>query len=118
MYDVRRHGCRRHAMPRACMPSDKSHSQPDAALAKRHFFVSRAGADAAWAEWIASQLKAQGFTVVIQDWDFGPGVNFVHKMHQASMDTERTIAVLSPRYFNSPYTLAEWTAAFNRDPLG
>ena len=94
------------------MLPEEPQSPRDAASAKRHFLVSRTGADAAWAEWIAWQLEAEGFTVVIQDWDFGPGVNFVHKMQQASKDTERTLAVLSPRYFNSPFTEAEWTAAF------
>ena len=89
-----------------------------APIAKPDFFVSRTGADAAWAEWIAWQLEAHGYRVVIQDWDFGPGVNFVHKMHQASKNAERTIAVLSPRYFQSSFTEAEWTTAFYRDPDG
>ncbi len=79
------------------------------------FFISRTGADSAWAQWIAWQLEANGYSVVIQDWDFGPGVNFVHKMQQASTDAERTIAVLSPRYFQSSLTEAEWTAVFYRD---
>jgi tetratricopeptide (TPR) repeat protein len=100
------------------MQSEESQSPPDAASFKRDFFVSRAGADAAWAEWIAWQLEAAGFTVAIQDWDFAPGVNFVHMMQQASKDAERTIAVLSPHYFNSPFTEAEWTTAFYRDPSG
>ena len=44
-------------------------SQPNE---KVDFFVSRTGADAAWAQWIAWQLEAEGYRVVIQDWDFGP----------------------------------------------
>ena len=91
---------------------------PDATNQKVDFFVSRTGADAAWAQWIAWQLEAKGYRVVIQDWDFGPGVNFVHKMQQAATDAERTIAVLSPRYFQSAFTEAEWTIAFHRDPAG
>ena len=90
----------------------------DAPSSKADFFVSRTGADAAWAQWIAGQLEAKGYEVVIQDWDFGPGVNFVHKMQQASTEAERTIAVLSPRYFQSRFTEAEWTAAFYRDASG
>jgi len=90
----------------------------DATNQKVDFFVSRTGADAAWAQWIAWQLEAKGYRVVIQDWDFGPGVNFVHKMQQAATDAERTIAVLSPRYFQSAFTEAEWTTAFHRDPAG
>jgi tetratricopeptide (TPR) repeat protein len=85
---------------------------------KLDFFVSRTGTDAAWAQWVAWQLEAKGYKVVVQDWDFGPGVNFVHKMQQAATEAERTIAILSPRYFQSPYTEAEWTVAFCRDPGG
>ncbi len=81
------------------------------------FFVSRTGADAAWAQWIAWQLEATGYKVVLQDWDFGPGVNFVGKMQQASTDAKQTIAVLSERYFQSRFTEAEWAAAFYQDRL-
>jgi tetratricopeptide (TPR) repeat protein len=92
--------------------------QAPAAAPTKDFFVSRTGADAAWAQWIAWQLEAAGYRVVIQDWDFGPGVNFVHKMQQAATDAKRTIAILSPRYFQSSFTEAEWTTAFYRDPSG
>ena len=34
------------------------------------FFVSYTSADRAWAEWIAWQLEAEGYTVVVQAWDF------------------------------------------------
>ena len=91
---------------------------PEGPSEKGDFFISRTSADAAWAQWIAWQLEASNYTVVIQDWDFAPGVNFVHKMQEASTDTERTIAVLSPRYFQSSFTEAEWTAAFYRDASG
>jgi hypothetical protein len=66
-----------------------------AAAPTKDFFVSRTGADAAWAQWIAWQLEAAGYSVVIQDWDFGPGGNFVHKMQQAVTDAKRTIAILT-----------------------
>jgi hypothetical protein len=39
----------------------------------RNFFVSYTGADAAWAEWIAHTLEANGHTTVLQAWDFRPG---------------------------------------------
>lgn len=55
---------------------------------------------------------------MIQDWDFAPGVNFIHKMQQAAIETEGTITVLSRRYFESAFTEAEWTAEFYRDALG
>ena len=100
-----------------CMP-ETPQPTADAPSKRINFFVSRTGADSAWAQWIAWQLERKGYSVVIQDWDFGPGVNFIHKMQQASTEAECTIAVLSQRYFQSPYTEAEWTAAFYRDPSG
>jgi TIR domain-containing protein len=47
------------------------------------FFVSYTGADRAWAEWIAWQLEAEGYQVLVQAWDFEPGDNFVARMRDA-----------------------------------
>jgi tetratricopeptide (TPR) repeat protein len=82
------------------------------------FFISRAGADSEWAEWIAWELEEAGFTTRLQDWDFGPGSNFVVEMDNATKDTERTIAVLSSAYLDAKFTKPEWTAAFRKDPTG
>ncbi|MGH8885688.1 MAG: toll/interleukin-1 receptor domain-containing protein [Egibacteraceae bacterium] len=85
---------------------------------QRDFFVSRAGADRAWAEWIAWQLEETGYTAVVQDWDFAPGENFIGRMRQALDAAGYTIAVLSDAYFRSPYCEDEWTGAFVRDEHG
>ena len=82
------------------------------------FFISYTGVDRAWAEWIAWQLQAAGYTVVLQAWHFDPGTNFVQAMQQASMNATRTIAVLSPDYFTARFTQSEWQAAFVQDPTG
>ena len=82
------------------------------------FFISYTHVDRSWAEWIAWQLEAAGYTTVIQAWDFRPGANFVLAMQQAAAESERTIAVLSPAYLQSGFTAAEWAAAFARDPTG
>jgi TIR domain len=74
--------------------------------------------DQAIAEWIAGVLEAEGYTTVIQAWDFRPGGNFVLDMHHASANTKRTIAVLSPNYLRSEFTQPEWAAAFVQDPTG
>ena len=87
-------------------------------MADAHFFISYTSADCDWAEWIAWQLEATGYTTVIQAWDFRPGGNFVVAMQRAAAESERTIAVLSPAYLQSGYTAAEWGAAFARDPTG
>jgi hypothetical protein len=80
--------------------------------------VSYAGADLRWAEWIAWILEDAGHSVVIQAWDFAGGSPFVHKMHRAVQDAERTVAVLSAAYLQSAYAEAEWQAAWVEDPSG
>src|SRR5687767_1914859 len=82
------------------------------------FFVSYTSADRAWAEWIAWQLEAEGYTVVVQAWDFRPGGDFVQQMHQVIQEAEQTIAVLSPAYITSAFGGAEWRAVFAKDPTG
>src|ERR1044072_229763 len=69
----------------------------------KDFFVSYNRADRAWAEWIAWQLEEARYTVVVQDWDFRPGTNFVIDMHRAAEDCERTILVLSPASLASEF---------------
>ncbi|MEU0392392.1 toll/interleukin-1 receptor domain-containing protein [Streptomyces sp. NPDC006208] len=46
-------------------------------------FVSHAGADRAWAEWVAWQLVDAGYEVELDHWDWGAGENFVLKMNEA-----------------------------------
>jgi tetratricopeptide (TPR) repeat protein len=82
---------------------------------QRDFFVSYTGADRAWAEWIAWQLEDDGWTTVLQAWDFHPGDNFVERMRDALEQADRTIALLSPAYLASPYASDEWTGAFLHD---
>jgi tetratricopeptide (TPR) repeat protein len=84
----------------------------------RDFFISYTGADRAWAEWIAVQLEAAGYTTLLQAWDFRPGSDFVEHMHRAIEQTERTIALLSQRYLASVFAAAEWHAIFAKDPSG
>jgi hypothetical protein len=64
----------------------------------KDFFISYNRADRAWAEWIARELQAAGFSVVSQFADFGPGSNFVVEMDRATQEAERLLAVLSPAY--------------------
>ncbi len=82
------------------------------------FFISYTGPDRSWAEWIAWQLEDAGFSTRLQAWDFRPGNNFILEMNDAMLVAKRTIAVLSPAFLESPYTSAEWAAAFAEDPTG
>jgi tetratricopeptide (TPR) repeat protein len=82
------------------------------------YFISYTNADRGWAEWIAWQLKEAGSSVVLQAWDMVPGLDFLHEMQKATTTAGRTLAVLSPAYFTSQFSEAEWRVAFADDPSG
>jgi len=76
------------------------------------FFVSHAGADRAWAEWVAWQLTDAGYTVELDVWDWAAGRNFVTAMSDALEHCGRVVALFSAAYFDrSRYTTEEWTSA-------
>jgi hypothetical protein len=50
----------------------------------RDFFISYTGVNRPWAEWIAVQPEAAGYTTLLQAWDFRPGSAFLHQMQQAT----------------------------------
>ena len=75
------------------------------------FFVSHAGADRAWAEWVAWQLIEAGYTVELDVWDWAAGRNFVTAMSDALDRCDRVLALVSSAYFDrSRYTTMEWSA--------
>lgn len=84
----------------------------------KDFFISYTALDVQWAEWIAWQLETSGYSVIIQQWDFLPGSNFVISMQEACLGSETTIAVLSNEYLAKAFPASEWAAAFARDPMG
>ena len=93
------------------------HNLPSAVL-MMDFFISYNQADRSWAEWIAWQLEEAGYSTINQFWDFRPGSNFVEKMQRATVEAERTIAIVSPDYLSSEFARSEWDTAFANDPLG
>ena len=58
------------------------------------FFVSHAGRDRAWAEWVAWQLADAGYAVELDVWDWAAGKNFMTAMSDALDRAERGGAVL------------------------
>ena len=83
------------------------------------FFVSHAGRDQAWAEWVAWHLVEAGYTVELDCWDWAAGENFVRRMHAAVEIANRAVALFSPAYFEEiRYTTEEWTSALVRNSEG
>src|ERR1700744_3291528 len=76
------------------------------------FFVSHAGADRAWAEWVAWQLIDAGYSVELDVWDWAAGRNFITAMSDALDRCARVVALFSAAYFERPrYTTEEWANA-------
>ena len=87
-------------------------------MTKVDFFISYTKVDEEWAKWIAWEIKKQGFTCIIQAWDFTPARSFIDQMNAAIKRSKQTIAVLSPEYLKSKYAVAEMNAALADDPRG
>ena len=81
------------------------------------FFVSHAGADRAWAEWVAWQLTDAGHTVELDVWNWATGQNFVLAMSDALARCDRVVGLFSAVYFDRDrYTSDEWAAALLHVP--
>jgi len=75
-------------------------------------FVSHAGRDGQWAEWVAWYLQENGYKVELDIWHWRPGEDFVKKMSEALEKASAVVALFSPQYFGpGRYTEEEWTAA-------
>src|SRR3954466_5047411 len=76
------------------------------------FFISHAGRDTGWAEWLAWQLQQAGYSVEWDVWDWAPGQDFVARMAAALERADRLLAVCTEAYFASAFGGAELRAAF------
>jgi tetratricopeptide (TPR) repeat protein len=83
-----------------------------------NFFISYTHKDDKWAEWIAWQLEDAGYSTRLQAWDFRPGSDFQYNEHQALINADRLIVVLSREYERSSYAFQELSVALARDPVG
>jgi TIR domain/Tetratricopeptide repeat/NB-ARC domain len=81
--------------------------------AKRaQLFISYAGSNRDWAEWVAWQLADAGYAVEFDAWDWKPGQNLILAMSDALDRCESVVALYSRAYFERQrYTTDEWTAA-------
>ena len=74
-------------------------------------FVSHAGADRSWAEWIDWILRNELQRSTLCDvYDFSVGDNFVLRMNEALTRSAHVVLVLSPQSLGRNFVEAEWTA--------
>ncbi|MFJ6904085.1 FxSxx-COOH system tetratricopeptide repeat protein [Streptomyces griseoluteus] len=85
----------------------------------QQFFISYAGTDRPWAEWVGWHLEQAGHQVILDVWDWRTGDNFVQRMDEALKRADAVIALFSTSYFEDErWTTEEWTAAVaHRDRL-
>ncbi len=84
-------------------------------------FISYAGRDRPWAEWVAWQLGAAGYQVELDVWDWAVGENTVLRMNDALKSADRMLVLYSAAYFQRRrFSTDEWTAvmAERPDPAG
>ncbi|MGN9760725.1 FxSxx-COOH system tetratricopeptide repeat protein [Streptomyces sp. SD31] len=78
-------------------------------------FVSHAGPDGQWAEWVAWHLQEAGYEVELGLWHWRTGDDFVKKMNDALARCSAVVALFSPAYFApGRYTEEEWTTPVAR----
>ncbi|HVK22655.1 MAG TPA: TIR domain-containing protein [Actinokineospora sp.] len=74
-------------------------------------FISYSVKDERWANWIAHELDAVGYRVIIQSWHFVPGTHFLEFIDRSLRMATIVIAVLSSRYLQSGNCRMEWLSA-------
>lgn len=74
----------------------------------KDFFISYTSSDENMATWIATVLEKEGYTTIIQAWDFNVGENFLERMNDALINSRCLILVLSNAYFDSQWCKIEW----------
>ncbi|MGV9246720.1 FxSxx-COOH system tetratricopeptide repeat protein [Streptomyces sp. NPDC003710] len=85
------------------------------AAAAESVFVSYAGPDQAWAEWVAWHLRDAGHRVELDVWDWRTGDNFIERMNDALERATAVVALFSNNYFDrARWTREEWTSVVAR----
>ena len=74
----------------------------------RDFFISYAGFDQEWAEWIARQLEESGYSVFLNFRELRVGDDFQLTLSKAINKARFIIAIISRDYFAGEWTKHEW----------
>ncbi|NNN31229.1 tetratricopeptide repeat protein [Streptomyces sp. S3(2020)] len=79
------------------------------------YFISYAGADRPWAEWVAWHLEESGHATVLDVWDWDTGDDFVQRMDEGLRRADAVVALFSTSYFErGRWTQEEWSAVVAR----
>ncbi|MGH1493659.1 MAG: toll/interleukin-1 receptor domain-containing protein [Acidimicrobiales bacterium] len=72
-------------------------------------FLSHSHADSAFAETLARDLAAAGFSVFLDRDQIRPGESIAHVIERALQSSRFVLMVMSPDYFSSQWTTQEWS---------
>ncbi len=83
------------------------------------YFISHAGADSVWAEWIDQTLRKSGYTTVTDLYDFKAGHNFILLMDDALERANELLLIWSPQAKQRYMVEQEWSSvmAKHRDRI-
>ena len=84
----------------------------------KDFFICHTKSDKQWALGLDGWLCEQGYSSIVQEYDFLVGGNFMSSMHHGIDEAARMILVLSPDVLDAKFAEAEWTAKLATDPTG
>ncbi|MFH0520833.1 FxSxx-COOH system tetratricopeptide repeat protein [Streptomyces sp. M41] len=71
----------------------------------QRFFISYAGTDRLWAEWVGWHLERDGHVVELDVWDWRTGDDFVRRMDDGLETADAVVALFSKSYFE----VGRWT---------
>ncbi|CAM5359867.1 hypothetical protein SGLAM104S_00123 [Streptomyces glaucescens] len=81
----------------------------------QRYFISYAGVDRSWAEWVGYRLDKAGHRVTLDVWDWRTGDDFVQRMDEGLVQADAVVALFSKSYFEpGRWTGEEWSAVIAR----
>jgi hypothetical protein len=78
-------------------------------------FLSHSAKDREFAIRLATDLTEAGISVWLDQWHIRPGDSFVEAIDQAMQESRFLLVVMSPDYFQSPWTQQEWYSALSSE---
>ncbi|MDX3617765.1 MULTISPECIES: toll/interleukin-1 receptor domain-containing protein [Streptomyces] len=90
--------------PRSVQPSSAEKATKPAHASQpedTRIYISYAGPDRPWAEWVAWQLQQAGHQVLIDVWDWRTGDDFHEAMAQGLAQADAVVALFSNSYFET-----------------
>ncbi len=74
-------------------------------------FISHSSRDGEFSHQLATDLKAAGLRVWLDQWELRPGDSIAAAVEQAIGQSRYLLLVMSPDYFQSAWTMQEWRSA-------